>query len=478
MSTYSMDIASKKLMFDKNPVTRLLTIQYPIIQGGMAWSSTAKLACSVSNAGGLGIIGCAGREIDWVLEQIRYVKQNTKKPVGLNVALNDENALEILEIAAKKGVKFFTMGGANTYLKLIPKFGEDITIIPLVGSVAEAKFAERAGAKMLICEGQESGGSIGRLSLFALLPQVVDAVNIPVIAAGGIADGRGMSAAFALGATGIQMGTRFLACEECNVSDEYKKRILKARDTDSMVISKRINRPTRVIKNKFASDYLSKELSEIKDDELYELARGRLKLAVESDVDAGAMHAGEVAGLIKEVKSARKIIDDTIADYLNINQSSFFEDRPKDVNLEKYLKHQYPLLLVDHVLHLNPGEECTTSLSLTKDRWFFGCHYPDFPVMPGTLLLEAMSQTMVIAITSMDDYVDDSKAGVLLSKISNSRFMGGAFPEMELKIHARIKNIKRGIVSGTIVCESGGVTICSSEQTIVIPTAIGKFLAP
>ena len=369
------------------------------------------------------------------------------------------------------------MGGANTYLKLIPKFGEDITIIPLVGSVAEAKFAERVGAKMLICEGQESGGSIGRLSLFALLPQVVDAVNIPVIAAGGIADGRGMSAAFSLGATGIQMGTRFLACEESNISDEYKKRILKARDTDSMVISKRINRPTRVIKNKFASDYLSMELNEIKDDKLYELARGRLKLAVESDVDAGAMHAGEIAGLIKEVKSARNIIDDTIAGYLNINQSSFFEDRPKDVNVEKYLKHKYPLLLVDHVLNLKPGEECTTSLSLTKDRWFFGCHYPDFPVMPGTLLLEAMSQTMVIAITSMDDYVDDSKAGVLLSKISNSRFMGGAFPEMELKIHARIKNIKRGIVSGTIVCDSGGVTICSCEQTIVIPNAIGKFLA-
>ena len=465
-------------MFDHNPVTRLLKIQYPIIQGGMAWSSTAVLACSVSNAGGLGIVGCAGREIDWVLEQIRYVNQNTTKPVGLNVALNDENSIDIVELAIKNGVKFFTMGGANTYLKLIPKFGEDITIIPLVGSVTEAKFAERVGAKMLICEGQESGGSIGRLSLFSLLPQVVDAVNIPVIAAGGIADGRGMSAAFALGATGIQMGTRFLASEECDVSDEYKRRILKARDTDSMVISKRINRPTRVIKNKFASDYLSRELSDTKDDELFELARGRLKLAVEGDVDAGAMHGGEVAGLIKEIKSVRQIVDDTISGYLNINQLSFFGGRPKDIDVEKYLKHQHPMLFVDRVIHLKPGEECTTSLSLTKDRWFFGCHYPDFPVMPGTLLLEAMSQTLVIAITSMDDYVDDSKAGVLLNKISNSKFLKGAFPEMELKIHARIKNIKRGIVNGTVVCESGGVSICSSEQTIVIPKAIDKFLSP
>ena len=188
----------------------------------MAWASNGKLACSVSNAGGLGIIGCAGKDEEWVLNEIKYAENNSTNQIGLNVALNDKNAVSIVEIAVEHNIKFFTMGSANTYLKLI-KFSDDVLIIPLVGSVMEARFAERAGAKLLICEGQESGGSIGKLSLFSLLPQVTDAVTIPVIAAGGIADGRGMRAAFALGAEGIQMGTRFLASEECSINEEYKK---------------------------------------------------------------------------------------------------------------------------------------------------------------------------------------------------------------------------------------------------------------
>ena len=462
-------------MFEKNQVNDLLGIDYPIIQGGMAWSSDAALASSVSNAGGLGIIGCAGRDINWVLNEIKYAKSRTSNQFGLNVALNDDNAVDIVNIAVEHGIKVFTMGGAQTYLKLIPKFGEGVLIIPLVGSVIEAKFAERAGARLIICEGQESGGSIGKLSLFSLLPQVVDAVNVPVIAAGGIADGRGMRAAFALGAQGIQMGTRFLASKECSISDDYKQRILKSRDTDSMVISSKINRPTRVLKNKFAVDYQSREREENDHAELSKLVRGRLKLAVESDVDYGAMHAGEIAGLITEIKSARKIIDDIVLSYKS--SSDVIHSKSIDPEVAKYLKHQYPILLIDRILSLDPGVGCKTVLKLTHDKWFFDCHYPGHPVMPGTLLLEAMSQTMVIAITSLDTHIDDSEAGVLLNKVGNSKFIKGAFPGMELTFSAQIKSFKRGVITGIIFCEAEGDLICSSEQTIVVPKLINQFIS-
>ena len=161
-------------MFHDNKITKLMGLKYPIFQGGMAWASSGELACAVSNAGGLGILGCAGREATWVLNEISYIKNNTQNPVGLNVALNDKSAVEIVELAIEQGIKYFTMGGASTYLKLLTKFSDDVLIIPVVGSSMEAKLSERAGAKLIICEGQESGGSIGRLSLFSLLPQVVD----------------------------------------------------------------------------------------------------------------------------------------------------------------------------------------------------------------------------------------------------------------------------------------------------------------
>jgi enoyl-[acyl-carrier protein] reductase II len=208
-----MDTQEKNI-FANNKITNLLGIKYPILQGGMSWASDSKLACSVSNSGGLGIIGCGGRELEWVLDQIKYATNAGSNPIGLNVALADELASDIVQIGIDNGIKVFTMGGSNVYLRLLAKYGDDITIIPLVGNSAEAKFAARAGAKAIICEGHESGGSIGKLSLFALLPQVIDAVQIPVIAAGGISDSRGMKAAFALGALGIQMGTRFLASKQ------------------------------------------------------------------------------------------------------------------------------------------------------------------------------------------------------------------------------------------------------------------------
>lgn len=243
------------------------------------------------------------------------------------------------------------MGGANTYLKLLSRFGSDVLIIPLVGSVMEAKFAERADAKLIIAKGQESGGSIGRLSLFSLLPQILDAVKIPAIAAGGIADGRGMRAAFALGAQGIKMGTRFLASEECSIIEDYKKRITKAKDSESLSISSTIKRPTRVIKNKFALDYIAREEVGAGNSELTKLARGKLKLAAEEDVDLGVMHAGKISGLITDIKSTQKIIEDTILSYLDVNYDFFNSIEKLDVEVFKYLKHKPSILLVDKTLY-------------------------------------------------------------------------------------------------------------------------------
>jgi enoyl-[acyl-carrier protein] reductase II len=462
-------------MFEGNKVCQLLNIKYPILQGGMAWASSGKLASSVSNAGGLGIIGCAGRDSEWVLNEIDEAKNNTKNLIGLNVALNDDNAVNIIEIAVENDIKFFTMGGTHTYLKLISRFSKDVLIIPIVGSATEAKLAERAGAKLIICEGQESGGSIGGLSLFSLLPQVADAVKIPVIAAGGIADSRGLIAAFALGAQGIQMGTRFLASKECSVNEDYKNRIIQARDIDSMVISRKIKRPTRVLKNKFAVEYLSKEQKEADKIELSKLVRGRLRLAVESDVNLGAMHAGEISGLITDVKSTREIIEEIVAGYSNNNFEHPIDNEIIDTEVSKYLKHKPPILLVDKILDLEPGILSRTSLKLGNDKWFFDCHYPDYPVMPGTLLVEAMSQTMSLAITSMDEFVDKWSGLLLLSSISNVKFKKEALPGIKLIVTAKIESIKRGIAKGNIKCEANAELICSSSMTIVIPNAIKQL---
>ena len=469
------DLGRAVKMFEGNKVCKLLNIKYPIFQGGMAWASSAKLACSVSDAGGLGIIGCAGREAEWVLNEIEYAKKNTINQIGLNVALNDSNAVNIIEIAVENDIKFFTMGGANTYLKLISRFIKDVLIIPIVGSAIEAKLAERAGARLIICEGQESGGSIGGLSLFSLLPQVVDAVKIPVIAAGGIADSRGMRAAFALGAEGIQMGTRFLASKECSVIHDYKKRIIKARDIDSMVISRKIKRPTRVIKNKFAIDYLSKEQKETDKDELSKLVRGKLKLAVQSDVDAGAMHAGEISGLISDIKSTREIIEGIVLGYSKDNYEYPNDYEVIDYRISKYLKHKPPILLLDKILDLEPGIGSRASLMLNKDKWFFNCHYPDYPVMPGTLLLEAMSQTLTLSVTSMDEFSDEWGGLLLLSGITDVKFKKEALPGTELIITAKIDSFKRGIVRANISCESDKELICSCVMTIVIPNALEQL---
>jgi len=441
----------------------------------MAWASDSRLACAVSDAGGLGIVGCGGREPDWVITEILNAKKISSNPIGLNVAMGDSDAVNIVEIAITHGIKVFTMGGASVYLKLIKKYGEDVLIIPLVGSVMEAKLAERAGAKAIICEGQESGGSIGRLSLFSLLPQVVDAVDIPVIAAGGIADSRGMLASFALGAQGIQMGTRFLASEECRVIEEYKKRILKARDTDSMVVFNKIGFPARVIRNKFAVDYLKKEKIGACQDELIAISKGSLRLAVEADVDAGAMHAGEIAGLIGDIKSTRNIIDDIVSGFVANKNGGYIDDSKPDEKISRYLKHTPPILLVDEILELEPGVESRTRLKLSEDKWFFKCHYPDYPVMPGSLILEAMSQTLTIVVTSMEEFDKEWGGVLLLSSINNSKFRREIRPGADLIMSAKIESFKRGIIKGTVRCEADDALICTSDMTIVIPGAVKQL---
>ena len=460
-------------MFKTNKICELLNIKYPILQGGMAWASDSKLACAVSDAGGFGIIGCGGRKFEWVLDELDNAKRITSQEIGLNFPLegmDDNDAEFIIKNALSRGKKKFTVSGSNRYLKFLSNYGDDALIIPVIGNVMEAKLAERSGAKAIICEGQESGGSIRRLSLFSLLPQVVDAVEIPVIAAGGISDSRGMNAAFALGAEGIQMGTRFLASEECQIIEEYKKRIIKAKYIDSTVIFNKVKYPARVIRNKFAMDYISKENSATSQKDLIALGKGRLKKAVEADADAGALMAGEGAGLIREVKSAGKIVEEIVAGFESSHSYSSSDNR-----ISKYLKHKPPILFIDEIIELKPGVKSLTRLKLNKDRWFFKCHYPDYPVMPGTLVLEAMSQTMTLAITSMDNANYELEGLTLLSEIHSVKFNKEVLPGFELIITAKIDSFKRGIAKGNITCKIDDELVCSCLMTIVIPNIISQL---
>jgi len=284
-----------------------------------------------------------------------------------------------------------------------------------------------------------------------------------------------MNAAFALGAQGIQMGTRFLASEECCVSDEYKKRIVKARDTDSMVIFSKINFPARVIRNKFSVDYVSKEKNGTSHEELVKLSKGRLRLAVESDVDSGAIMAGEIAGLIRDVKSVRDIIEDVVSRFVIEDVELDTDTKVVDERISLFLKHTPPILLIDKIIDIKPGIECSTYLKLIKEKWFFKCHYPNYSVMPGSLLVEAMSQTMTMVITSMDEFNKEWGGILLLSSISNVKFKKEVLPGFELIMLAKINSFKRGIIKGNIICESEGDLICTCEMTLLIPNAIKQF---
>ena len=294
----------------KTEITELLGIEYPIIQGGMAWVAEYHLAAAVSNAGGLGIIGAANAPADWVREQVREAKKLTDKPFGVNIMLMSPYADEIAKVVAEEGVKVVTTGAGNPekYMDLWKSAG--IRVIPVVASVALAKRMERCGADAVIAEGCESGGHIGESTTMTLVPQVVDAVHIPVIAAGGMADGRGIAAAFMLGAKAVQMGTVFIPTTECQVHQNYKDQVIKAKDIDTRVTGRSTGHPVRVLRNEVTREYLEKEKAGATFEELEMLTLGGLRRAVqEGDVKRGSVMAGQSAGLVRDKISCQELID-------------------------------------------------------------------------------------------------------------------------------------------------------------------------
>ena len=293
----------------KTKITELLGIKYPIIQGGMAWVAEYHLAAAVSNAGGLGLIGAASAPAEVVREQIRKTKELTDKPFGVNIMLMNPNAEEVARVVVEEGVKVVTTGAGNP-AKLMPLFKETgVKVIPVVASVAMAKLMERAGADALVAEGMESGGHIGSATTMTLVPQVVDAVSIPVIAAGGVADGRGLAAALMLGAEAVQMGTAFCVASEAITHENYKARIIKAKDIDSEVTGMSHSHPIRSLRNNMTKEYTRLEREGASLEELELLTLGSLRKAVmEGDVVNGTVMAGQIAGLIKEERSCAEII--------------------------------------------------------------------------------------------------------------------------------------------------------------------------
>jgi enoyl-[acyl-carrier protein] reductase II len=294
----------------KTEITDLLEIEYPIIQGGMAWVADYHLVAAVSEAGGLGIIGAGGAQASWVREQVREVKKLTDKPFGVNVMLMNPEADQIAKVIVEEGVEVVTTGAGNPAKYIEAWKNAGVKVIPVVASVALAKMMERGGADAVIAEGTESGGHIGETTTMTLVPQVVDAVSIPVIAAGGIADGRGVAAAFMLGAKAVQMGTHFVVTKEANVHENYKNKIIKAKDIDSKVTGRSTGHPVRTLRNKMTNIYLKKEDEGATLEELEKLTLGGLrKSVVEGDVENGSVMAGQIAGLIKEQYSCKELIE-------------------------------------------------------------------------------------------------------------------------------------------------------------------------
>lgn len=299
-------------MFDTR-ISKILNIEYPILQGGMAWVATHKLAAAVSNAGGLGIIASGSLPGDVIREEIRKLKEETDKPFGVNIMLMSPYAEDIVDIICEEGVPVVTTGAGNPGI-YIPKLKEhNVKIIPVVPTVSLAKRLERQGADAIIVEGTEAGGHIGEITTMALVPQVADAVNIPVIAAGGIADGRGFVAALALGAEGVQMGTRFVCSTDADIHDNYKEMITKAKDRDALVAGRSTGHPIRVLKNSFTREFAELEKTDIDLMELEKFSVGKLKLAAyKGDVVNGSIMAGQISGLINEIQSCRNIIDSIV----------------------------------------------------------------------------------------------------------------------------------------------------------------------
>ena len=297
----------------KTEITELLGIEYPVIQGGMAWVADYHLAAAVSNAGGLGLIAAGGAPAEWVREQIRETKKLTDKPFGVNIMLMNPEADKIAKVILEEDIKVVTTGAGSPEKYMADWKAAGVKVIPVIASVALAKRMERCGADAVVAEGTEAGGHIGELTTMVLVPQVFDAVNIPVIAAGGIADGRQIAAAFMLGAQGVQVGTRFLVAKECTISQEYKNKILKARDIDTVVTGKRLGHPVRSIRNSFTREYTKAEYdsANVSDEELENMGLGRLRRAVrEGDVSQGTVLAGQVASMVKKEQPAREMIEE------------------------------------------------------------------------------------------------------------------------------------------------------------------------
>lgn len=292
-------------------LTELLEIQYPIVQGGMAWVAEHTLAASVSEAGGMGLIGAGGAPASFVRNEIRAGKKMTDKAFGVNIMLMNPEADEIAKVVIEEGIKVVTTGAGNPGKYMAAWKEAGIKVIPVVASSAMARMMERAGADAVVAEGMESGGHIGSLTTMALVPQVVDAISIPVIAAGGIADGRGIAAALMLGAEGVQIGTRFVVAKEAQVHQNYKEKLLKAKDIDSEVTGMSTGHPVRSLRNKMTKEYLRLEKEGAGFEELEKLGLGALRKAVvEGDVVNGTVMAGQIAGLIDREMTCREMIEE------------------------------------------------------------------------------------------------------------------------------------------------------------------------
>ena len=294
----------------KTPICDLAGIEYPIFQGGMAWISDAKLAAAVSNGGGLGIISAMNADARYLRDQIKMAREMTDKPFGVNIMLMSPFVDEVAKVVADERVPVITTGAGNPAKYMDSWLAADIKVIPLVASVALVKLVARAGAAAVIAEGGESGGHVGDTSTMALVPQVCDVTDLPVIAAGGIGDGRGVAAAFMLGAMGVQLGTRFLVADECTVHPNYKEKIIKATDIATIVTGKRLGHPVRSLKTPFSRAYMKAEYSgDIGDGDLEAMGVGALRLAaIEGDTEKGCFPSGQIAGMVKKTQPAAEII--------------------------------------------------------------------------------------------------------------------------------------------------------------------------
>jgi enoyl-[acyl-carrier protein] reductase II len=314
-------LGERLIMEFKTPITDLLEIEYPLIQGAMAWIAGGKLAAAVSQAGGMGVIGASGAKASWIQEQINIVRQTTNKPFAVNLMLASENIEEVVELIIAEKVPVVTTGGGNPgrYMETLKAAG--IKVIPVVPSVALAKRLSRLGADALIVEGAESGGHVGEMTTMCLMPMVADAVDIPIIAAGGIADGRGFIAALALGAAGVQVGTRFICAAESNVHVAYQQKVIKSKDRDTIVCGTTTGHPVRAIRNKFTRLYQQTEKSGASKEELLALGKGRYPAAaIDGEIDNGSILAGQICGLVKKIEPAGDIVRDIIADACRVQE--------------------------------------------------------------------------------------------------------------------------------------------------------------